>query len=190
MRDEFPESVPHAEHRLRCFVGQKVVRNYDVDLTDEDLRFEEAGRELKPEAFLKSQRQKYEEARVRAAMSNRLAEQEKKRPKTLTQKMRRARMKKKLARRERKSQFKTFMKEVKSRAGEGYSMAQLMDSHIPDIGGEVKVSEAQITAALQQEEAGGSTKIRGSGGIHFFFGRGFYWAAGGLRGHLPCRAKF
>ena len=48
--------------------------------------------------------------------------------------------------------MKEFMAELRSRADEGYSTRQLMDSLIPDIGREMKVSASEVTAALKGYE--------------------------------------
>ena len=58
----------------------------------------------------------------------------------------------KLVHRKRKEEMKEFMAELRSRADEGYSTRQLMDSLIPDIGREMKVSASEVTAALQSHE--------------------------------------
>ena len=46
-----------------------------------------------------------------------------------------------------------FIAEIRARKGEGYSMRQLMLSHIPDIGSEVKISAAEVNAALKKDVA-------------------------------------
>ena len=62
-------------------------------------------------------------------------------------------MKRKLLRKKRKSQLRDFLTELRSRAAEGYSTRQLIKSHIPDIGNEVKVADSEVTAALRSHEA-------------------------------------
>ena len=126
------------------------MRNEDVDLTDEGLLFPEAESQLVPARFLRTQRQKYEEARLKAIVSNAPSE---KKTRKVTKTMKRERMRKKLRRAARKTALKEFMREVKIRKGEGYSAAQLLASHIPDIGVEVRVSEAEVSAALKRAEA-------------------------------------
>ena len=66
MRDEFPEGKPNAETRLNCLIGKKVVRLHDVDLSEEAMTFDEVGANLVPDNFLRTQRDKYEAARLRA----------------------------------------------------------------------------------------------------------------------------
>ena len=72
----------------------------------------------------------------------------------VTSKMKRERMRKKLRRAARNAALKDFMREVKIRQGEGYSAAQLIASHIPDIGAEVRVSEGEVSGALRKVEVG------------------------------------
>ena len=69
MRDEFPEQKPDEMTRLHCLQGRKVVSLPSIDLTDEDISFPEVARNLVPQEFLKTQREKFEEARVRALTS-------------------------------------------------------------------------------------------------------------------------
>ena len=66
MRDEFPEGKPNAQTRLNCLIGTKVVRLHDVDLSEEGMTFDEVGANLVPDTFLRTQREKYEAARLRA----------------------------------------------------------------------------------------------------------------------------
>ena len=158
MRDEFPENEPHAEHKLKCMAQLKAVRNHDVDLIEGDLVFAEAGSELIPENFLKTQRERYEETKLRAILSQSKPE---KKVRKVSNKMKRERMRKKLRRRAKKEALKSFLKEVTERKAEGYSVRQLLQSHIPEIGCEVKVSEADVSAALKDNEAKASTKFGG-----------------------------
>ena len=48
--------------------------------------------------------------------------------------------------------MREFLAEVRAREAQGYSVRQLMKSHIPDIGSEVKVAEAEVTAAMEDRE--------------------------------------
>ena len=64
----------------------------------------------------------------------------------------RAKVRRKLLRRKKNEEMKEFMAELRSRADEGYSTRQLMDSLIPDIGREMKVSASEVTAALKHHE--------------------------------------
>ena len=65
-RDEFPEGKPNAQTRLNCLTRTKVVRLHDVDLSEEAMTFDEVGANLVPDNFLRTQREKYEAARLRA----------------------------------------------------------------------------------------------------------------------------
>ena len=71
----------------------------------------------------------------------------------MSNKFKRDRMRKKLKRKARNVALRGFVKEVKARRTEGYSMRQLLDSHIPDIGVEVKVRESEVSHALRVKEA-------------------------------------
>ena len=149
--DEFPEQQPDEKTRLHCLQGTHVVSLPSIDLTGEDLTFPELAQNLVPEQFLKTQREKYEEARVRAMASLKGARQHKRVP--LGPKAKRAKVRRKLVKQKVKRQLRELMQEIRARADEGYSMRQLMQSHIPDIGGEVKVSASEVTAALKSREA-------------------------------------
>ena len=117
------------------------------------MAFPELAKNLKPAEFLKTQREKFEAARMRALTNNRGKLSKKSNrilrldPKTL-----RAKVRRKLLRRKKNEEMKEFMAELRSRADEGYSTRQLMDSLIPDIGREMKVSASEVTAALKNIE--------------------------------------
>ena len=130
--------------------GTRVVSLLAIDLTGEDLTFPESAQNLVPEQFLKTQREKYEEARVRAMTNVNGTKQHKRVP--LGKKAKRAKMNRKLMRQKVKGQLRELISEIRARADEGYSMRQLMQSHIPDIGGEVKVAASEVTSALKQCE--------------------------------------
>ena len=61
-------------------------------------------------------------------------------------------MKRKLRNKASKQSTYDFLGELRNRRDEGYSMRQLIKSHIPAIGDEAKISSAQITAAMRQRE--------------------------------------
>ena len=65
MRDEFPEQAPNEATRLKCLLGRKQITLPCIDLTEDDETFEEVAKNLTPSEFLKTQRQKIEEARLR-----------------------------------------------------------------------------------------------------------------------------
>ena len=139
--------------RLNCLQGKKRVSLPCVEIDDEGFNFSEVAKNLKPDGFLKTQREKFEAARMRALTSmsgnkgNKNIRILRLDPKTL-----RAKVRMKLVRRKRKEEMKEFMAELRSRADEGYSTRQLMDSLIPDIGREIKVSASEVTAALKNIE--------------------------------------
>ena len=150
MRDEFPELAPNETVRLNCLRGQKLVTLHCIDLTEDDFSFPEVARNLTCEGFLKSQRQKFEEARLRA-MTSRAGVRDKK-PVRLDAKLLRAKVRRKLLKKKRKAEIGAFLIEARARQDEGYSMRQLVKSHIPDIGGEVKVAEREVTAEMRMRE--------------------------------------
>ena len=66
--------------------------------------------------------------------------------------MKRTKIKRKLVKKK-KAEVRVFLQELRSRADEGFSVRQLMRSHIPEIGQEVNVSGAEVTVALKISEA-------------------------------------
>jgi hypothetical protein len=66
MRDEFPEQAPHETMRLNCLQGAKRVTLPCIDFTEEEFTFPEVAKNLRPAEFLKTQREKFEAAWVRA----------------------------------------------------------------------------------------------------------------------------
>ena len=51
-----------------------------------------------------------------------------------------------------RERLKEFIREVRSRNDEGYSASQLLKSYIPDLGGEVPVTEAEIKAEMKKQD--------------------------------------
>ena len=152
MRDEFPEQGPNEKSRLHCLQGRKMVSLPCIDLTEEEFTFPEVARNLVPQEFLKTQREKFEAARMRALTGCHGTRQGK--AVRLDKKAMRSKVKRKLVRTKKKKQLRDFLGEIRARAAEGYSTRQLMRSHIPDIGTEMKISASEVTAALQTHEAG------------------------------------
>ena len=153
MRDEFPEQQPDETMRLNCLQGRKVVTLSCINLTEDDgeelMSFPEVAKDLVPIHFLKTQREKFEAARMRALMASNGELSKKARHKLkLSNKVVRAKTKRKLVRKKAKQSMKDFLAELRTRSDEGYSMRQLIKSHIPAIGDEKKISEAEVTAAL------------------------------------------
>ena len=66
MREEFPEQAPNEKLRLNCLQGRKNVEMPCLAIEDEDMTFGEVAKNLVPEEFLRTQREKFEEARMRA----------------------------------------------------------------------------------------------------------------------------
>jgi hypothetical protein len=64
--------------------------------------------------------------------------------------------------------MREFLQELRARAAEGYSVRQLIKSHIPDVGGEIKVSAAEVTAALQSHDVDSLGVFFLGGGIIIF----------------------
>ena len=72
MRDEFPEQAPHETTRLHCLQGMRRVTLACIDLSEEDMSFPEVAKNLAPAAFLRTQLEKFEEARLRSLVGKRL----------------------------------------------------------------------------------------------------------------------
>ena len=68
MRDEFPEQEPNETTRLHCLQGQRKVTLHCVDLSEEDMSFPEIAKQFAPDAFLQTQREKVEHARLRVLL--------------------------------------------------------------------------------------------------------------------------
>ena len=75
--------------------------------------------------------------------------------------------------------MKDFVQEIRARAAEGYSVRQLMKSHIPDVGGEVKIPAAEVTAALTQREV---KILNAAKPINFLLARCHYCPSPTLKG--------
>ena len=154
MRDEFPEQKPNEKTRLHCLTGKKKVTLPCLDLTgdDEDMTFPEVAQNLVPAEFLKTQRAKFEAARLRIIMRKddgaEANDKSKRGKRKLDKKVLRAKTKRKLVRKRKSLQLKNYLAELRARHAEGYSVRQLIASHIPDVGTEVKVTDAEVTAAL------------------------------------------
>ena len=153
MRDEFPEQAPNETTRLNCLRGTKKVCLPCFEIDEEEFEFSEMAKHLKPAEFLKTQREKFEAARLRA-LTNAKGKKGKKhtRLQKVDLKSLRAKVRRKLVRKKKKDEIKEFLSEIRSRADEGYSTRQLMSSLIPDIGSELKIAASEVTAALKDHE--------------------------------------
>ena len=101
----------------------------------------------------------------------------------------RAKSKKRLVRTKKKREMKAFIAEIRERSDEGFSARQLMRSHIPEIGAEVKVAAAEVTAALEKHEVDGKSG-KPPGQINFLLGGPHYWGAEPLVGGCLCGPFF
>ena len=151
MTDEFPEQAPNEKTRLHCLLGQKQVILPCLEVEEDEFCFPEVASNLKPAEFLRTQREKFEAARLRVLAARR-NQGKRKKTKQVRKKLVRQKVKRKLLRTKRKDEMKEFLAEVRAREGEGYSARQLMSSLIPDIGTELKVREAEVTAAVKARE--------------------------------------
>ena len=70
----------------------------------------------------------------------------------LDKKVVRAMVKQRLRTKKRRSELKEFLSEMRARKDEGYSVRQLIKSHIPDIGTEMKIPASEVTEAMKQDE--------------------------------------
>ena len=61
-------------------------------------------------------------------------------------------MRRKLLRKKMNAEMKEFRHELRARKSEGYSVRQLIKSHIPDIGTEVKIADSEVTTALRKHQ--------------------------------------
>ena len=165
MRDEFPEQEPDEATRLHCLQGTKKVTLHCINLAedDEDIAFPEVATNLVASTFLRTQREKFEAARLRA-LTGRHGNRGKKRTAEVkgSRKALRAKVKRKLVRKKAKQSMKDFLAELRARSAEGYSARQLIASHMPAIGSEEKVAGPEVTAELAKREvvnSGGATKL-------------------------------
>ena len=159
MRDEFPEQAPREEVGLKCLnLGRGVkIDLHSVEIGEDDngkepiMTFGKMGEELIPEVFLRTQRELREAAKLRAMLSR--AEPKKWFRTRLSKQASRLRVKTKLKNMKRKAHMKSFLEEVRAHQDSGYSCEQLLRSFVPDIGGEIKVSAAEVKASMEREES-------------------------------------
>ena len=156
------EQGPNEVTRLHCLRGKKQVCLPCVEIDEEGLEFSEVAKGLIPAEFLRTQREKFEAARLRAITSKHgKMRKAHLRVQRLDLKALRAKTRRKLVRRKKRCQMKEFLAEVRSRADEGYSTRQLMSSLIPGIGTEVKVADSEVTAALKDTQVASRGQGRG-----------------------------
>ena len=125
-----------------------------LDLAEDNLSFPEIAKNLTSTEFLRTQREKFEMARMRAMVNKnrKLRKGKHAGGVKLGAKALRAKIQRKLQRRRKNKQMKQFLGEIRDRQAEGYSVRQLMKSHIPDIGSEIKVTAEEVKAALEGHE--------------------------------------
>ena len=146
MREEFPEQAPNETTHMKCFArGSQTVTLHCIEI--EELAFPELAKPLRAEEFMKTERERFEEAKMRALVSQRGARGKGKTVK-LSKKARRAKVKRRLVKKKKKAEMSDFRKEIQARYEDGYSLRQLIKSLIPEIGTEIKVSDAEITKAM------------------------------------------
>ena len=140
--------------RLNCLRGQKLVTLPCIDLLDEDdVTFPEVAKNLVPSEFLKTQREKFEEARIKAMMKNSGGKGKVRAGvRKIDRRVLRKKVQRKLIRNKRKVEMRDFLADLRARSAEGYSERQLIQSHIPDVGTDIKVSAPEVTAALAKYE--------------------------------------
>ena len=76
---------------------------------------------------------KFEEARLRALVSPHGERGKGQKPVRLSQKAKRAKVKRALVKKKKRAEMKLFMAEIKAREKEGYSVRQLMRSVVPKV---------------------------------------------------------
>ena len=162
MRDEFPAGAPHEDVTLHCMAvsGKKRVMLHEVDFSgpDEDMSFrpDDLGEALDSEIFVKTQRE------INDRLTAQFLAEAQQKPKgckrraakvssAILKKQLRAKVKKKLRKKQRKTELREFFAEARDRLHEGYSMRQLIQSHIPDIGREKKVADSEVTALMAKK---------------------------------------
>ena len=105
---------------------------------------------VKTAEFLKTQRELKVAASLRAMVAGKVPKRS--RARKLTKKQERAHMRCKLRNKKKRTMMKAFVAEIRKRSEEGYSVKQLVSSHIPDIGVEAKIDEKDVTAALKTKD--------------------------------------
>ena len=159
MKDEFPENQSGEQVFLHCMTGKRAVTLHDIDLTkdDEPMTFGDLceppqivsdGLRVQPAHFLKTQFEHRMAAKMRILSEAPSAKVKKRESNKLATLALRKKMRNRLRTKKRKADMSLFMSEARLRKGEGYSVDQMLRSHVPEIGREIKVSEQEVTAAL------------------------------------------
>ena len=116
------------------------------------MTFAALGAEVTPDDFLRTQRELREQAKLRAILRTDEMRRKQRRDQKLSTKVSRATTKLRLKNRRKRERLKKFIREVRARKDEGYSAAQLLKSYIPDLGGEEKIPEADVTAEVKKQD--------------------------------------
>ena len=114
--------------------------------------FEALGAEVAPDDFLRTQRDLRQQAKLRAIVNNTEMWKKKAKARKLCTKVLRQKTKLRLKNRRKRQRLKKFIVEVRARKGEGYSASQLLKSYIPDLGGEEKIPDTEVTAEMKKQD--------------------------------------
>ena len=153
MVDEFPEQQPDEHVNLKCMRKEVALHCIDLSTPEAGVTFTEIWDPLLPQCFEAMCAERREAAKAGALLKNKqLVDETKKKVWALRHTMRRNKMRTHLRNKKRRAEFKTFQEQVQSRLNEGYSLRQLMESHIPEIGKNVEVTEAEVSRALQAKD--------------------------------------
>ena len=151
MVDEFPVGeLEEKRLRLKC-LGAKVEEVTVLDLSDGGLTFGDVGEAWQGDAALRTLRERHEIARLEAMLKPREGKKAVHLSKSAKARMRVKKMRRRLEKKVRKEDMAAFHEEVGARVKEGYSVRQLMRSHIPDIGKIVQVTTKEVNEALARK---------------------------------------
>ena len=132
---------------------KEILHSVDLGEVPEDpsaavMTFGTLADELMPEEFLKSQRELRAEAKLRAILSRDPGRGRLK----LGKQALRLRARTRLRNAKRRGQMRSFLQEVHFRHKQGYSEDQLLRSFVPDVGDEVKITEAEVTEEVGRQD--------------------------------------
>ena len=168
MSDEFPEQGPNEFVQLNCMPGKKPVLEPQIDLSlpDEQLTFGPLGSNMEdehgnlslPAAWVKTQqelRREYKRKLSEKDIEDAAADKAPKKKATkLSQAAREAKARNRLKHRKKREALREFRREALIRQTEGYSKDQMLLSHMPDIGRQVTVSQAEVKEFMKQQASG------------------------------------
>ena len=116
------------------------------------MTFAALGAEVTPDEFLRTQRELREQAKLRAIVNSVEMMRKARRDQKLSTKASRKKTKLWLKRKRTRERLRRFIAEVRARMGQACSASQLLKSYIPDLGGEEKIPEAEVTAEVTKQE--------------------------------------